>query len=579
MSDRYKVLKTIEHEEWLMYCPIKIEKVQLLLDTEKNKMIFRLKMFNLSSKNIRTVYLNAELLDDALDFISSKQDILYLDLDISPKSNFGEKNLIYLNELNISYVKISITKVVFTDNNVWRNENNDIGVILPSQNKISTKDEFYSQIKREFQTIDKSPLYLYESYPTYWRCNCGQANPIDYANCCYCSIEREWLEEHLNRAYLEKENEAYNEFLINLKKEEDDALKNELEIKRKEEAIKKANRKKHLRIFTISGIGVFSLALLIFVGINIYSSESLAKLTHEENKSKIERVLKLGKNINEVDKNTQTALSMAVSDSNEEMFEFLLKKGADVTVPNLEGGKSAVDLAFENKNYELLSKMTSYRKITDTTTLVSKDNLLHEAVKNNDYEMVKFLIDRNLDVNTINFESKKPLEIAISNGYDDIKNLLLEKHAQATISENKSITVCESYGAGDSIYIKGRSSTTVKDAKIDTSYYRDSISVSIYLGKYKYEGDFKDNSITGLGKLYDAESMKLIYQGEWKNGLFEGEGNLYWSNYNKIYVTGTFKNGNPIEYTRYYQDGTINDIGTVDDNGVMNSNKYGVYSR
>lgn len=426
MSDRYKILNTINQEEYLLHCPIKIEKVQLLLDRVAVKIILRLKMFNLDSKNISAVYLSGRLLDKDFDLIELKENISYLNLDIPSKSSFGENNLTYLDDLSVYYAKVIITKVVFTDNSVWENETNDIGTILPIQTKISEQHEFYSQIQREFETINKLPLYLYETSPTYWRCNCGQTNPIDYLNCCFCSLEKSWLDKHLNYEYLKKESEAYNEFLINLKKEEAATLKKQLDIKIKEKEIKRARLKKYFKFLAIGSISILSLSLIIFISIHIYLSQSLVKLTHEQNKSKIQTLLWLGKNINEADENNQTALSVSLSDENEEMFDFLLKNGADITKPNLKDGKSIVDLLFENKDYKLLSKMISCGKIIDSTTLISKNNLMFEAVQNNDYEMVKFLIDNNLSVQTFNFESKIPLEISLKNHYDKITKLLLQ---------------------------------------------------------------------------------------------------------------------------------------------------------
>lgn len=103
---------------------------------------------------------------------------------------------------------------------------------------------------------------------------------------------------------------------------------------------------------------------------------------------------------------------------------------------------------------------------------------------------------------------------------------------------------------------------------------------------YRYVGEFKNNSITGKGKLYtyneyfpnSSHFNHLVYDGEFLNGMYNGEGSLYDYDFinsvNQLIVRGEWRNGNiEGEFTRYYDDGTINDVGTVK-NGIQNSNKY-----
>ena len=58
---------------------------------------------------------------------------------------------------------------------------------------------------------------------------------------------------------------------------------------------------------------------------------------------------------------------------------------------------------------------------------------LHIAVKKNSIEMVKYLLDKNCDVNDINKNGETALHIACRSGYDDIIKLLLEKGADIDI--------------------------------------------------------------------------------------------------------------------------------------------------
>lgn len=103
-----------------------------------------------------------------------------------------------------------------------------------------------------------------------------------------------------------------------------------------------------------------------------------------------------------------------------------------------------------------------------------------------------------------------------------------------------------------------------------------------YTANFKYVGEFKNNSITGKGKLYtyyefDPDDFRLVYDGNFLNGTYNGTGNLYWdsSEGNKLLIEGMWANGNISgKYTRYYSDGTLNDTGTVKES-IVNSSKYG----
>lgn len=99
--------------------------------------------------------------------------------------------------------------------------------------------------------------------------------------------------------------------------------------------------------------------------------------------------------------------------------------------------------------------------------------------------------------------------------------------------------------------------------------------------KFKYVGDFKNNTITGNGKLYQVYWGKevLIYSGGFYNGSYSGYGNYYWNSYSnnddQIFIYGSWRNGNINgKYARYYQNGSVNDKGYVVDD-VIHSDKYG----
>lgn len=86
----------------------------------------------------------------------------------------------------------------------------------------------------------------------------------------------------------------------------------------------------------------------------------------------------------------------------------------------------------------------------------------------------------------------------------------------------------------------------------------------------------KSNSYIENNKVITKNQDILVYKGDFKNGFYDGFGEIYDSSYiNTRYLVANFKSGNPVgKYTRYYYDKSINDTGTVDENGIVESSKY-----
>ncbi|MDD6478249.1 MAG: hypothetical protein PUF48_00315 [Oscillospiraceae bacterium] len=149
-------------------------------------------------------------------------------------------------------------------------------------------------------------------------------------------------------------------------------------------------------------------------------------------------------------------------------------------------------------------------------------------------------------------------------------------------------------------YYSPRSENIIVEAKMKVKYYKavpdynnveivfetqdyegySKIWISTY---YRYIGEFKNNSITGKGKLYTSNEFfqeasriaYLVYDGEFLNGMYSGDGKLYDTYKNILRIKATFKDGNVFgEFVNYNDDGSVWNKGTVK-NGIMNSEKYG----
>ncbi|GLB24747.1 hypothetical protein LXJ15735_09880 [Lacrimispora xylanolytica] len=266
-NERYKIIKLMEHKEWLKDAPIKVDKSQILFDTQKNTTLLQIKMFNLSSKSIKSVFLDVVCYDNENKNVESLTDVAYLMIEAEPQTVFGDKKPILLESLQIESVEITIGKVIFADGSVWNNYDREKGIILGEQKVINHNDSLYEQINREFIGINSKPYYWFENSEDYWRCTCGQTNSHTASKCGYCGIEKSWIEKHLNKEYLLEEDKKYQEALVLQKIQEDDFKQKQAEealiLKRQEEALiaEKNKNKKRLIKRALIVMGIFLVAI------------------------------------------------------------------------------------------------------------------------------------------------------------------------------------------------------------------------------------------------------------------------------------------------------------------------------
>lgn len=238
----------------------------------------------------------------------------------------------------------------------------------------------------------------------------------------------------------------------------------------------------------------------------------------------------------------------------------------NIAITSMEKGKY-------DKAIEIFSNLKDYKDSTDKV-IETKYLLAEDYVSSEKYEEAYKMF---LELKDYKDSAKKAIE-----------------YKTGEFSETVSIRVgCSLNGTFE--FDSSRSENEIVSAEMKVKYYKgipDYNNVEIifdtydYMGNftgywrqttYRYIGEFKNNSITGKGKLYyDEFDPQLVYDGEFLNGMYDGEGNLYETFSNILRIKATFKEGNVFgEFIRYDDDGSIWNKGTVK-NGIMNSERYGV---
>ena len=218
-NERYKHLSDIVQETFILGCPVAIEKGALLSDTVNNTTILRLRLKNASKKSIKFLSISAFMYDDANDsLIKSKfQEFAYLDLAVKPQDSFGDNQANILLDPNTRKVKIIFNKVVFTNEEVWRNDAQEIGVNFPEQELIEKiGSDLLSQCKREFESSGMSGVsfqnikFIPILQDEYWQCSCGFPNNNEDKSCLYCGMNKEWIFKNTDIIGLTQKLKEYN---------------------------------------------------------------------------------------------------------------------------------------------------------------------------------------------------------------------------------------------------------------------------------------------------------------------------------------------------------------------------------
>jgi hypothetical protein len=240
-----------------------------------------------------------------------------------------------------------------------------------------------------------------------------------------------------------------------------------------------------------------------------------------------------------------------------------------------------IDLNIQDYKYypgfSLLHIATCYLQIEICRLLVAnginiefRDNFgrtaLHWACHFGAISIVKLIIGKSI-INVADHDGNTPLYLAANAGHERIVKLLMRNGASLKNHNGNTIYLTKNYNDGHYIvdditcYIHDESTTidgkTIVESTLflgNDSMYRGQLINGAMEGTGvlicatgKYEGEFKDGEINGIGKLTMVNGNK--YEGEFKNGEMSGNGKYTWASGN--------------EYEGNFVDGEISGIGEL----------------
>lgn len=206
-ENRYRSVCSCEVSTLAIGCPIQITGYEILYDSMYDRAVARVSLKNISSKVVKTVYVSANCFDDAGDALGSTGDFALQDVMIQGAESRAIDTDILLTDRNVSKINIIISKLVFENGEVFRNESPAF-IEVSEQIALSNKYPNYAQIVRECKNV-VTPIFVPDTVLGAWRCTCGALNLDTEEACIACKTKREWIDTHFDSEYLEKATEEF----------------------------------------------------------------------------------------------------------------------------------------------------------------------------------------------------------------------------------------------------------------------------------------------------------------------------------------------------------------------------------
>jgi len=122
-----------------------------------------------------------------------------------------------------------------------------------------------------------------------------------------------------------------------------------------------------------------------------------------------------------------TPLALAAFLGHEEVVEFLLHQGADVNVTEHKLGFNALTGAVNEGHKNVIVLLLEHGANVNYRYESGSAAPILTATMNGNVEIIKLLLAHGADVNTVGYDSKTPLKIALEKGQDEVVTIL-RKH-------------------------------------------------------------------------------------------------------------------------------------------------------
>ncbi len=187
MSERYKIIFSLEKSLYKETAPVIIKSGALVSDTEKGKLHIQLKYQSISSKGISL--LKAKIL--AMDSIGRTLESVekqYLDLNVKQGEEFAGNIPIAIKEFATRQFSAIVEEVCFSDGSIWHNDG-FAWEDLPQSDLLESKFTTREAVNEFKNSYCKRAKYVPVRYKGIWVCACGDINKAENGKCSVCGAE------------------------------------------------------------------------------------------------------------------------------------------------------------------------------------------------------------------------------------------------------------------------------------------------------------------------------------------------------------------------------------------------------
>lgn len=193
-NESVKIISDRVQKEWIPGCPVQVRQVRLARDNDALSVVITSVTcgdFSVESYTADIEYTGAKRQN------VGRSDAVSLTVGVSAPADVPFEDAVY------AYV--TVRTVTYSDGRTWSNESASRGKILPEQDIYWQTDPLYEAIRVECSGVTEAkykPDRLKADGA--WRCTCGQVNLDASPVCGACGCSLEWLNAHLDPAYLEE---------------------------------------------------------------------------------------------------------------------------------------------------------------------------------------------------------------------------------------------------------------------------------------------------------------------------------------------------------------------------------------
>lgn len=262
MSARYQVLQHEKKPYWLTNCPLLMVTHALTKDTSNNTIFLQCKFQNLNDKKIKAFNIHIECFDVTGQPLTAVDSFSYLDISIAPDKTFGDQTPVPLPDCETRAFHIIPRKIVFDDNSIWENADNQPFVLAEyEQKRIFSLDKLADQYKRDLRDIcskSNAHTYLPARKDGFTICGCGKIMLDTAKSCPACGVSIDRLFALNNEELLTLANEFYEQN----QREQAEQKKKQAAILKIQQSQAELNKKQLYKKVGIISSGVIAIALL-----------------------------------------------------------------------------------------------------------------------------------------------------------------------------------------------------------------------------------------------------------------------------------------------------------------------------